>query len=104
MLIQFNTDNHLSESEKSRTFFTNLISEELEKYGAHINRIEVHLTDENGDKEGGNDKRCLLEVRMTGHTPIAVTNIADSEALAIDGAIEKIKHVLETVIGKSRNH
>lgn len=29
-----------------------------------ITRIEVHFGDENGEKFGKNDKRCLLEARL----------------------------------------
>lgn len=104
MLIQFNTDHNLSENERSRTYFIDLISAELQKYSEHITRIEAHLTDENGNKEGGNDKRCLLEARIKGHPSIAVTSIASKKEQAIDGAIEKLKHALETAIGRSKNH
>jgi hypothetical protein len=38
----------------------------------------VHLADENSDKFGINDKRCLIEARPVNMQPVAVTNHADT--------------------------
>jgi len=32
----------------------------------HITRVEVHLNDENNDKGGSHDKRCMMEARLEG--------------------------------------
>jgi hypothetical protein len=45
---------------------------------SHITRIEVHLSDENGKKEGHNDIQCILEARIEGRDPIAVRCDADT--------------------------
>jgi ribosome-associated translation inhibitor RaiA len=65
-------------------------------------RVEVHLSDENGDKPGPHDLRCQLEARPKGHQPISVTHKADSLEQAIDGAAEKLEHALEHLFGKLR--
>jgi hypothetical protein len=44
-----------------------------------VTRLEVHLADENSDKFGINDKRCLIEARPVNMQPVAVTNHADTE-------------------------
>ena len=36
-------------------------------------RVEVHLSDENGKKQGEADKRCKLEARLSGLAPVGVT-------------------------------
>ena len=52
MKIQFNTDKTISGEKRNQDFFTSQITEELDRYQSHISRIEVHLSDENGEKEG----------------------------------------------------
>jgi ribosome-associated translation inhibitor RaiA len=65
-----------------------------------ITRIEVHLSDENSDKGGDKDKRCMLEARLSGLQPIAVTHQAETVALAIDGAAEKLERAIGSALGK----
>jgi hypothetical protein len=64
----------------------------------------VHLKDENGNKVGQNDIRCLLEARMEGKQPIVVTNSANTRQNAVEGAIGKLKTSLDTIIGRERNY
>lgn len=94
MKIQFNTDKTINGDQKNTDYFTALISTELKNYSANITRIEVHLSDENGKKEGLNDIRCLMEARLEGKQPIAVSLQADTVELAVSGALEKLKSTL----------
>lgn len=104
MIIQINTDKTLSGEKRSLDFFTSQIAESLERFESHITRIEVHLKDENGKKEGFNDISCLLEARLEGRQPIAITSQADTVELAISDAIDKIKAAIETILGKIQKH
>ncbi len=104
MKIQFNTDKTISGNEKDQYYFTSLIEEGLKIFESHITRIEVHLSDENGKKEGLNDMRCLLETRMEGRQPLAVSCQADTVELAMSGAIDKLTAYLEAIIGRMQNH
>jgi ribosome-associated translation inhibitor RaiA len=102
MTVQINTDKNIEGNEKFIAYFTSLIEQELGKYD-NITRIEVHLSDENGSKEGRADKRCMLEARLEGKQPIAVTNTASTIEKAVDEAINKMKTSLETILGKMNN-
>ena len=104
MKIQFNTDKTINGDEKYQAFFTSQIAEELKRYESHITRIEVHLSDENGKKEGMNDIRCLLEARFEGRQPIAVSCQDNTVELVVSGAIDKIKTTLETILDRTANH
>ncbi|MDQ6813093.1 MAG: HPF/RaiA family ribosome-associated protein [Bacteroidota bacterium] len=104
MIIQFNTDKNIEGGEKFNTYFTSIIEDELSRFDDKVTRIEAHLTDENGSKEGQADKRCLLEARIQGRQPIAVSNTADTHEQAVEGAIDKLKASLETILGKMKNH
>jgi len=104
MTIQFNTDNNVRVSEEHRAPLISLISEELSRFSHQITRVEVHLSDENGDKQGLNDKRCMIEARLSGMNPIAVTNHANTHEQAVEGAVDKLKTSLETILGRLRNY
>lgn len=104
MLIQLNTDHNIHGSENLGISVNETITDALAKYVERITRVEVHFVDENAGKPGPADKRCTLEARMAGAEPIAVTNHADNLTIALDGAIDKLKAVLDTKLGKERNH
>jgi ribosome-associated translation inhibitor RaiA len=98
MKIQFNTNNSIEGGERQSEFFSGLISEKLARFNSDVTRMEVHLTDENGDKKGPTDKRWVLEARLEGKKPIAVTNESDSVEKAINGAIDKMKKSLDKAL------
>jgi len=104
MTIQINTDKTLTGEKRSSDFFTSQITEALQRFESHITRIEVHLKDENGKKDGFNNISCLLEARLEGRQPIAINNQADTIDLAVTGAIDKIKTAIETILGRIQKH
>ena len=104
MIIQLNTDKNLAGTEKLSAYLNSFISEELSRFSHQITRVEVHLSDVNGPKDGLNDKRCLIEARLEGMKPIAVSNNANTHEQAIEGAIEKLKTSLDSMLGRIRNH
>jgi ribosome-associated translation inhibitor RaiA len=104
MKIQFNTDKNINGITDFITPLTILIEEDLEKYSSQITRIEVHLSDEDGDKDGLKAKRCLLEARLSGMNPIAVSSQSDTEEQAVSEALNKLRSSLETILGRISNH
>jgi ribosome-associated translation inhibitor RaiA len=97
MKIQINTDNHIAGreafSEQAEATVATVASA-LTHLAEHVTRVEVHLSDENGDKSGVGGKRCMMEARLDSHQPIAVTDEADSLDEAIAGAAEKLMRSL----------
>ena len=93
MIILINTDKSLRENEAERADLKLLIRQEMKPFIAHISRIEVHLSDENGAKSGFDDKRCMMEVRIEGRLPMAVTAHAETEDLAVAAALENLKEL-----------
>lgn len=104
MQIQFNTDKNVSGSAEFIASSTDLISEELSRFSQQITRVEVHLADEDGNKNGGNDKRCVMEARLAGMKPIAVTNHANTHEQAVNGAIDKLNASLEKITGRLKEY
>ena len=104
MTIQINTDKNVTVHEAFESQLDGMLTDELSRFSEHITRLEVHLSDENGSKQEQNDKRCMIEARLKGRQPIAVTANANDYESAVSGAIEKLKSSLETIEGKLKNH
>lgn len=100
MQIQVNTDHHIQGGEDVTRRVQQMIEDSVDHLAARITRIEAHLSDENSDKHGPGDKRCMLEARLAGLQPIAVTHQAESVQLAVDGAAEKLGKALEHKLGR----
>jgi ribosome-associated translation inhibitor RaiA len=100
MQIQVNTDRHAHGGESLHERVQARVESAIGHLKDRITRIQVHLTDENGGKSGEHDKRCMLEARLAGMNPIAVTHHAETLVQALDGATEKLQHALEAAIGK----
>ena len=100
MQVQINTDHNIAGHEALTAYVTSSVESALSRFSKHITRIEVHLTDENADKSGGNDKRCLMEARLEGRQPIAVTDSAAILDKAIHGALLKLTRLIESTLGR----
>jgi len=104
MEIQFNTDKNIDGNEELIASLTALIAKELNRFNDQITRLEIHLSDEDSSKDGINDIRCLIEARLEGLEPVAVTNKANSDGNAVKGAVDKLKSLLDTTLGRLRNY
>ncbi len=101
MLIQVNTGSQTHGTADLTRGVQTLIEDKLGRFAERITRAEVHLTDENGTgKAGGNDKKCMIEVRMAGMDPISATDHAASHDQALRGAAGKMQSQIETILGK----
>ena len=104
MTIQFNSAHNVRANEELKAPIKALLYEKLNRFSNNITRLDVHLSDENGNKEGGNDKRCLLEAHREGAIPQVAKNYANTYELAAEGAADKLKASLNSAHGRSENH
>jgi len=100
MLFQLRTDNHI----KNRENLADSIRADVEaaltpQFSDRLHRIEVYLQDLNSRK-GGVDTRCAIEAHLAGHQPLAVTNEGLNVDDAVSGAVNKLIHALEHVVGR----
>lgn len=100
MQVQVNTDNHIAGTEQLAHWVEAEVTSALERFSDHITRVEVHLSDVNSDKAGASDKRCVMEARVAGLQPIAVSHQGEALEQAIDGASEKLIRALEHTLGR----
>lgn len=103
MQVQVNSDHHISGSVELADDVRSVVEDGLGHLSERITRVEVHLTDENSSKHGANDKRCLMEARVKGHDPVAVTETADRLDLAIHGAVKKLHKSLSHLFDRLDN-
>jgi ribosome-associated translation inhibitor RaiA len=104
MTIQLNTDKNLTIHAEYENQIVEQLTNGLARFSEHISSLQVHLSDENGSKEGLNDKRCLLEARFEGRQAIVGSTTADNYDQAIAGALTKLKNALTTIDGKIKAH
>lgn len=103
MTIQLNTDNHIKGTESLKQIVSEKISHALKHYEDNITRVEVHLSDLNADKGGIDDIQCKIEARVKGIQPVLVVSKNATKEIALDEAVDKMKAILRTTMGKMRN-
>jgi ribosome-associated translation inhibitor RaiA len=104
MQVQFNTDHNIEGREALADKVRSVVEGALSRLSDHITRVEVHLSDENSAKKGGNDDmRCMMEARLEGRQPIAVTHWAATLDQAVDGAADKLTRLIESTLGRLRD-
>lgn len=104
MQILVNTDHNIEGSEKYARYVETQIRAALHRFAELITRVDVHLSDENGAKSGGADKKCLIEACPAGHQPLAASGEGATLQAALDSAVKKMVHLLESTIGRAHHH
>ena len=100
MQIHVNTGPNLHGGEDVGRRVQEIIAASVDRFADRITRIEAHLSDENSAKGGSDDKRCVLEARVAGLQPIAVSHQAETMQLAVEGAAEKLERALGSSLGR----
>ncbi len=101
MQIQVNTDHNIEGHETLAAWIRGTVETALDRDSDHITRVEVHLTDEDGHKSGQNDKCCVMEARLEGRQPIAVSDRSETLEQAVNGAAGKLARLIERTLGRA---
>ena len=80
---------------------SDVVAGALKHVSDRITRVAVHLGDENGAKGGLDDKRCMMEARLEGRQPVAVTHHAGTVDAAVHGAAGHLAKVIDGLLGRS---
>ncbi|GLY32247.1 HPF/RaiA family ribosome-associated protein [Kineosporia sp. NBRC 101731] len=97
MQVQVQTDKYI----KTETdWIEEQLVESLSRFADQLVRVEVHLSDQNGDKPGTDDIRCSLDARIAGVKSLVVTHSAGNVHDAYHGAVPKLTKSLETSTAK----
>ena len=100
MKIQIYTDNNIDGGARLDDYIRSTVEDILSRSDDYITRVEVHLSEESSHKRIREDKICKMEARLKGHPPVAVTNHASTLDQAVEGAAEKLTHVIKHTLGR----
>ncbi|MDB5919245.1 MAG: ribosomal subunit interface protein [Massilia sp.] len=100
MQININTDKTIERHQGLDDHVETVVQAAVARFRDHITRVEVHLSDENSQKSVDGGNRCMLEARLTGYQPIAVTEHSVNLHQAISGAADKLKRAVDSALGR----
>ena len=100
MQININTDSTIERHAGLNEHVESVVESAIHRFREHITRVEVHLSDNNSQKSADGDNRCLMEARLTGYQPIAVSDHAATLHQAIAGAADKLKRAIDSALGR----
>lgn len=100
MKIQFNTDHSIKGTQAFGEQVETDLQGALARFAERVTRVEVHLSDVNGNKGGADDKRCEMDARIAGQQPLAVSATAGTSAQAISGATAKLISALDHALAR----
>ncbi len=96
MQVLVHTDHNIEGHRSLADRIEGVVESALARAKDHVTRVEVHLSDENSDKKGGRlDMRCVMEARVEGRPPVAVTHHAATVDRAVAGAADKLARVMD---------
>jgi ribosome-associated translation inhibitor RaiA len=100
MLINVNTDKTIEHHAGLNNHVQTVVNETLHHFGEQISRVEVHLSDNQRAKSEDGDNRCMMEARISGYQPIAVTAHAATLHQAISNCADKLKRAIDSDLGR----
>lgn len=101
MHIELSTDNNIDGKERLAAHVNKLLTLKLARFADQITRVEVHLREETSKNAGSQgEKRCMMEARLEGRKPIAVTDTSAELNQAITGAAKKLANAVESMLGR----
>lgn len=104
MQVQINTDHNVAGDHAAAMQMRDIVRESLRRVRNSITRVEVHLSDQDGSaKSAGQEMRCMMEARLEGRQPVAVTHSATTVERALEGAAEKLARMIARSLGRTRD-
>jgi hypothetical protein len=101
MLVEINTDNHITSSADFVAKAEGIVASALERFGARVTRACIHFSDENSKaKSHDADKRCAVEARLAGLQPVTVTGYGASLDQALGSALDKLETALDRTLAR----
>jgi ribosome-associated translation inhibitor RaiA len=104
MQVQVRTDHNIEGHEALADQVRGVVEDALSEFSDRVTSVDVHLSNQNSEQQDGNDSlRCMIEARLEGRQPIAVTDQAATLDDAIDGAADKLAHLIDHTLGRQEH-
>lgn len=100
MQINVNTDNTINKHQGLDEHVDSVVRSSIGRFGDHVTRVDVHLSNENKEKKADGGNSCMLEARLAGVAPIVIHEHATDLHQAINNAGSKLARALDSAIGR----
>jgi ribosome-associated translation inhibitor RaiA len=100
MQVNVNTDHTIEKHQGLDEHVQTVVRSAIGRFGEHIRRVDVHLSDENKEKKADGGNYCMMEARVTGYEPVVVHDHALNLHLAISNAADKLKRAIDSALGR----
>lgn len=101
MQFMFNSDNQTPLGSEAAEKVEAIVGSRLGRISDRLTRVEVHVSDVDGARSGGDDKRCAIEIRPNGMRPITAADQASTVEGAVSAAADKVLKAFDRQIGKA---
>jgi ribosome-associated translation inhibitor RaiA len=99
MEINVNTDNTIDRHQGLDERVRDVVESSISRF-EQVRRVDVHLSNQNGQKHEDGDNYCMMEARVAGYESIVVHAHAADLHLSINGAANKLKRALDSALGR----
>ncbi|HEU4852589.1 MAG TPA: HPF/RaiA family ribosome-associated protein [Telluria sp.] len=100
MQINVNTDHTIERHQGLDEHVQKVVQTAIGRFGEQITTVEVHLSDNVREKSADGANRCMMEARVTGYAPVAVSSHAETLHQAVNAAADKLKRALDSALGR----
>lgn len=101
MDISVNTDNSFKTRHKGLDEYVRTeVERAVGRFGEHIRRVDVHLSNENHQKRADGGNHCMMEARVTGYEPVVVHEHGPDLHQAIAKAGSKLARAIDSALGR----
>jgi len=100
MQINVNTDRTIEKHQGLDEHVASVVKNSLGRFAEQITRVDVHLSDENSQKQLDGGNKCMMEAHVAGYAPVVVTEHAVNLHQAISNAGNKLKRALDSALGR----
>jgi ribosome-associated translation inhibitor RaiA len=99
MQITVNTDRTIEKHQGLDDHVETVVKDNVGRFD-QVHRVDVHLSNENSQKQLDGGNRCMMEAHVTGYAPVVVNEHAVNLHQAITQAGGKLKRALDSAIGR----
>ncbi|MGX4643434.1 HPF/RaiA family ribosome-associated protein [Massilia sp. SYSU DXS3249] len=99
MQINVNTDRTIEKHQGLDDHVETVVKDNVGRFD-QVHRVDVHLSNENSQKQIDGGNRCMMEAHVTGYAPVVVTEHGVNLHQAINQAGGKLKRALDSAIGR----
>jgi ribosome-associated translation inhibitor RaiA len=100
MQINVNTDRTIDKHQGLDDHVQSVVQGSIGRFGDHVNRVDVHLSNENKQKQADGGNYCMMEARVTGYHPVVVHEHSINLHQAIANAGDKLARALDSALGR----